>query len=118
MAVGGMTRHIDALRRSGAFELTAPAAVLLVLNLLDGLFTTAYLQLGLAEEANPLMRMAWEVSPLAFMAVKLAVVSAGLMVLCAHRGTKLADVALKLAVALYAVILVWHLAFLAHLVFG
>lgn len=118
MAAEGVARRVEALRRGSVFELSTPAVVLLVLNLLDGLFTTAYLHLGVAEEANPLMRLAWEVSPLLFMGVKLAVVSAGVAVLCAHRGTRLADVALKLAVGLYAVILVWHLAFLAHLVLG
>lgn len=111
----GMTQRSGAIRRSSAFELTAPAVALLILNLFDGLFTTAYLHLGVAEEANPLMRMAWEVSPLAFMGVKLLIVSVGVAVLCLYRGSKLADVALKIGVGLYAVICVWHLAFLAHL---
>ena len=39
----------------------SPASVaLLVLNLLDGLFTLIFLQLGVAEELNPLMRLAYE----------------------------------------------------------
>jgi hypothetical protein len=114
----GITERLGALRRSGAFDLTTPAVALLVLNLLDGLFTTVYLHLGVAEEANPLMRMAWEVSPLTFMVSKLAVVSVGLGVLCLYRETKLAAAALKIAVGIYTVLLVWHLAFLAHLVVG
>lgn len=104
--------------RAGVLVPTAPAVTLLFLNLLDGLFTLAYLQFGVAEEANPVMRAAYEVSPMWFMAVKLFVVNAGVLVLSTYQQTRIAQVALKIAVGLYAVIVTWHLAFLAHLIFG
>jgi hypothetical protein len=37
------------------------------------LFTLAFIELGVALEANPLMRAAYDVSPIGFMAVRLAV---------------------------------------------
>ena len=95
---------------------TLPAVTLLVLNLLDGLFTLTYLQLGVAEEANPLMRLAYEVSPLGFMAFKLLVVNAGVLVLAMNHGARLARWAKHLATLAYAVIVTWHLAFLAWLI--
>ena len=118
MAVGGLEQGqgLRALKERGHFELTASPVLLLLLNLADALFTSVYLHLGVAEEANPLMRMAWEASPLTFMVVKLSVVSAGLFVLCLSRGTKMAEWALKASVGVYAVLLAWHLAFLAHVV--
>ena len=66
---------------------------LLVLNLLDGLFTLAFLQAGVAEEANPLMRMAYEHSPLAFMGIKLGLVNAGAALLWINRETSAARAA-------------------------
>jgi hypothetical protein len=102
--------------RGGAIAPTAPAVTLLFLNLVDGLFTLAFLQLGIAEEANPIMRLAYEASPLGFMAVKLGLVNAGVLVLALHGAARLARVALKAATFLYAVIVVWHCAFLLHLI--
>jgi Na+/H+ antiporter NhaB len=86
------------------------ALALLVLNLTDGLFTLTFLQLGVAEELNPLMRLAYERSPLLFMAFKLAIVSTGVALLCAHQGHRLASWALRAGAALYALINLYHLA--------
>jgi hypothetical protein len=93
-----------------------PAVTLLILNLLDGLFTLTFLQLGVAEEANPLMRVVYEMSPLGFMAFKLLVVNVGVLILVANQTAPLAQWALRLATFAYAVIVTWHLAFLAWLV--
>lgn len=115
MAQSGMmgeTRAADALGQSGA------AVTLLFLNLLDGLFTLTFLQLGVAQEANPLMRLAYEASPLSFMVLKLGVVNLGVWVLCMHQDSRLAQVAMKIAVGVYAVIVTWHLAFLSHVIVG
>jgi len=100
--------------RGGVFAPNVPAVSLLILNLLDGLFTLLFLQLDLAWEANPLMRAAYEAHPLGFMAIKLLIVNAGVLVLCLYRTARLAQFALRFAVFVYAVILVWHLAFLTH----
>src|SRR5688572_20835744 len=83
--------------RGDAFALSLPAVTLLLLNLLDGLFTLTFLQLGVAQEANPIMRAAYDLSPLGFMIVKMLVVNVGVVVLSAHRDTRLSDIALKVA---------------------
>jgi len=105
---GGGGRELDA----AAF---AAIAALLVLNVLDGAFTIAFLGLGVAEEANPLMRLAYEQSPLGFMLLKLSVVHAGIGLLWVGRGALAARVALWASVALYAGIVGYHCAFLARL---
>ncbi|HEY0092677.1 MAG TPA: DUF5658 family protein, partial [Archangium sp.] len=87
----------------------------MVLNLLDGLFTLTFLQMNVAEELNPLMRVAYEHSPLSFMASKVAIVSLGLTLLCLHRTLSLSERAIQAGAVLYAIIDVYHLAFLAHL---
>jgi Domain of unknown function (DUF5658) len=98
-----------------SFHITPAAVLLLVLNLLDGLFTLTFLQMDVAEELNPLMRVAYEHSPLSFMAVKVTIVSLGLTLLCLHRSLKISQRAIQAGAALYCVIDVYHLAFLAHL---
>lgn len=97
-----------------SFHISPAAALLLVLNLLDGLFTLTFLQLDVAEEINPLMRVAYEHSPLAFMGLKLVIVSLGLTLLCLHRSMRLSQRAIQAGAALYTVIDIYHLAFLAH----
>lgn len=104
--------------RGGVLAPTAPAVTLLLLNLLDGLFTLTFLQLGVAREANPIMRWAYEQHPMVFMGLKLLVVSLGVFVLALHHQSRLAQIALKIATFVYAVIITWHLAFLTHLAFG
>ena len=103
---------------NGALSPTVPAVTLLCLNVMDGLFTLAFIELGMASEANPLMRAAYDVSPLSFMAVKLVVVNAGVLLLTWQRAARVARLALRCAVVLYAMIVVWHLAFIAHLLTG
>lgn len=98
------------------FKPSGPAISLLVLNLLDALFTLWWLQLGLADELNPLMRCLYDASPLLFVAVKLVGVGLGLLLLCRHRHNRLAKIALWAGNLLYAGVVVYHLAFAAHLV--
>ena len=105
-------------QRSGALVGTgvlAAASLLLLFNLLDGLFTLTFLQLGVAEELNPLMRWAYEVSPLFFMALKLAIVNAGVLILWAHRVVGASRVAMAVGAVLYAGIVLYHLGFLSQL---
>jgi hypothetical protein len=95
----------------------APAVLLLVLNVMDGLFTLIFLQMGVAKEANPLMRQAFEFSPVGFMAFKLVMVNVGVWVLMTHWTARLARLALTFATLAYGVIVTWHLAFLSWLLF-
>jgi len=99
-----------------SFHITPAAVLLLVLNLLDGLFTLTFLQMNVAEELNPLMRVAYAHSPLSFMAIKLAIVSLGLVLLCLHRSMNMSQRAIQAGAALYTVIDIYHLAFMTHLV--
>lgn len=98
------------------FALTPETFALLVLNLLDGLFTLAFLQLGVAQEVNPVMRLAYVAGPGVFMAVKLGVVDLGMLLLALHREYRFARWALSGGAILYAGIVVYHLSFLAWLV--
>lgn len=99
-------------------EFPRSAAALLFLNLLDGFFTLTFLQLKVAEEANPLMRLAYNHSPLSFMLLKLAVVNAGVGLLWANRQSAVARLAMNAGVLLYALIVAYHLSFLLTLLNG
>lgn len=103
MAAGG---------REGQGRLFAAAAALLVLNLADAVFTLTFLQLGVAREANPLMRLAYEASPVGFMLVKLSIVHGGTWLLWLHRSSSAGRLALNAGVLLYAAIVAYHCTFL------
>lgn len=90
-------------------------ALLLWLNLADALFTLVFLQLHLAEEANPLMRAAYAGSPALFLATKLTLVHSGALLLWLNRAFAIARLALAVAVCLYLVIVVYHCSFAAWL---
>jgi hypothetical protein len=103
--------------RSGPWNLPGfgISMLILVLNLMDALFTLAYLQLNLAEEANPLMSLAYRSSPVGFVVIKLAMVQLGIMILHLNRQFRAAQYALNLGAAVYAGIVSYHVAFIAHL---
>jgi hypothetical protein len=88
----------------------------LVLNLLDVLFTLVWVGTGLAREANPLLDELVSLRPVGFAAVKLALVGLGSLLLWRHRQRPLAVVAIFLAFLLYYFVLLWHLRFLGLLV--
>jgi hypothetical protein len=104
-------------RTSGGadFALSLSPVVVLFGNLLDGVFTLTLLQLRLVHEANPLMRWMYQASPLSFMAVKLAIVQLGLVVLCLQRSHRASQLAIKAGAALYASIVCYHLSLIAWL---
>ena len=89
--------------------------VLLVGNLLDGLFTLTLLQLRLVHEANPLMRWMYQGSPLSFMAFKLGIVQLGILVLCLQRAHPASRMAINAGAAVYGAIVCYHLGILAWL---
>ncbi len=96
--------------------LPAMAWALMALNLLDAVCTLAYLQSGVARELNPLMRMAFAVSPALFLATKLLAVQMGIWVLArCQPWSRLARLALSAGVAVYGVLAAYHLAFAASL---
>lgn len=96
--------------------------VVLVLNLLDAIFTLLWVWAGLAKEANPLMRDLAHHHPVAFAAAKLALVGLASALLWRWRDRPLAVVAIFLAFLVYYALLLAHVGFLSlvvgALVFG
>ncbi len=92
------------------------ALALLGLNVFDGAFTTYFLERGVASEANPLMRLAYERSPLAFFAWKWGLVLSGVALLWWSREAKAARLTLVGAVGLYAGIVARHVFMLANVI--
>jgi hypothetical protein len=83
-------------------------SLLLLGNLLDGLFTFAFLQLGYVQEANPLMRWMYGHSPLAFMVFKLCTVQLGMLILWMHRCRRAAVLGLQMTAGIYATVVAYH----------
>ena len=83
----------------------------IVLNLLDAVFTLAWIQADLAEEGNAFMRDLAHGDALTFMAAKLTVVSLGLYLLWRRRSRPLAVVSVFAAFLLYYLVFLYHLEF-------
>jgi Domain of unknown function (DUF5658) len=82
---------------------------LLVLNLLDAIFTLFWINAGLASEANALMRDLVNHHPVIFVTVKLALVALGSYLLWARRESPSA------IIAIFAMFFVYYLVLLHHL---
>jgi hypothetical protein len=93
------------------------ALLLLFFNFLDALLTLRFLQLGIADELNPFMRHAYQVSPAWFIAGKLGAVQVGMGVLFWQRSLPIARVGLALCASVYGLIVLYQLAFAARLAF-
>jgi len=91
------------------------AASILFFNFLDAFFTTAFLQLGLAEELNPFMKQAYQLSPGWFLLAKLGAVQLGISVLFCYRAQFLARFGLALCASIYVLIVLYELAFALRL---
>ena len=92
------------------------AGFVVVLNLLDAMFTVAYTHAGVATEANPLMERFLAASPVLFMIAKLALVSMGVLVLWRLRHHRSARFGLVATGAVYVLLLGYHLSAAKHLV--
>lgn len=99
---------------NASFYISPASVALLVLNLMDGLFTLFFLQLAVAEEINPFMRAAYEHSPMLFMLAKMVVVNAGLLLLCLHRKMRASRLAIRAGAFVYGCINVYHVVLLTH----
>ena len=80
-----------------------------LLNLADAAMTALLLDARLAREANPLMRLAWEASPLAFFGVKVALVGGAVAILARCREHLAAGLTLHAGLGAYAVVVGYHL---------
>jgi hypothetical protein len=88
--------------------------VLLVLNLLDQCFTLAWVELGQAQEANVLMRVALDSSPILFALAKTGLVSGGAWILVRLRHHPLARLGLSGGTVMYSGVVIYHLAYLTN----
>ena len=86
-----------------------------VLNLLDAVFTLFWVQSGLAEELNALLRDLVTERAVAFVLAKLGLVSLGCVFLWRYRARPLAVVAIFLTFLVYYLVLLHHLTFLSGL---
>jgi hypothetical protein len=87
------------------------AKSILVLNLLDAVFTTAWVSAGLAREANPLLAELVTSHPVAFVLVKTTLVGLGSLLLWRKRTRPLAVVGIFAVFLVYYAILLYHLGF-------
>jgi hypothetical protein len=86
------------------------AAVLVLLNLVDGVFTHVFLSAGVARELNPLMRLAYDGSPGLFFACKVVAVGTAAWILQRYAArVAVARGALAGGLALYGGVCLMHL---------
>ena len=106
---------VRGVRRIGTSEhyrwLHAVVKAVIVLNLLDAVFTLWWVRTGMAVEANELLRDLVNEHPVAFVMVKLSLVSLGSLVLWFRRQRPLAVVAIFSAFLIYYLILLYHIQF-------
>jgi hypothetical protein len=103
------TLSVDNLVPPGAYERVL--RLLLLLNLMDALFTIAWIGWGWASEANPVMAMAIEQSPSGFILAKVALVSLAVGLLWRLREHRMAHAAVIPLGLLYAFVAGQHLGF-------
>ena len=84
------------------------ACLVIVLNMVDAVWTLAFVRMGAADEGNPLMDQALSYGPLLFMLAKLTLVSLSVLLLWRLRHRKSATVGLFSAAMTYIVICGYH----------
>lgn len=84
------------------------ACLVIVLNMLDAVWTLTFVRLGAADEGNPLMDQALSYGPLLFMLAKLTLVSLSVLLLWRLRHRRAATVGLFSAAMTYMVICGYH----------
>lgn len=95
---------------------TRLAGLVIILNLLDAVWTLCFVEAGVADEANPLMSSALGHGAISFMALKLALVSFSVLLLWRLRHRKSANLALYSGATAYSLVVAYHLANAHHLV--
>jgi hypothetical protein len=94
--------------------LSSIVKAVLVLNLLDALFTLWWVRTGMAVEANALLRDLVNEHALAFVLAKMGLVSLGSVFLWMHRGRPLAVVSIFMTFFAYYLVLLHHLQHSGH----
>jgi hypothetical protein len=90
--------------------------VTLVLNLVDAVFTLAWVGLGLASEANPFLAELVTAHPILFVSTKLGLVGLGSLLLWRLRHRPLAVIAMFVAFLVYYGILLMHVDYLGYVI--
>jgi hypothetical protein len=80
----------------------------LIFNVLDMVFTVYYIEAGHAVEANPLMAVAYEASPLHFGVVKMALAALGITLLYRARHARSAQLAIRGVAFAYGLLVGYH----------
>ena len=88
----------------------------LVLNLLDALFTLVWVRAGLAREANPLVDQLVNENAVGFVLVKLGLVGLGSWLLWQRRQRPFAVIAIVADFLAYYFVLLYHLQYASGLV--
>ncbi len=98
-----------------ARTLTWAAGLVIVLNLVDALWTLVFIETGVADEANPLMLRALDHGWVGFMAIKLALVSLSVLLLWRLRHRRAAALALWSGAMAYTLVVAYHVSNAHHL---
>ncbi|MGD8559012.1 MAG: DUF5658 family protein [Gammaproteobacteria bacterium] len=89
---------------------------IIVMNILDALFTLFWVNTGLAEEANVLLRFLVHNHPVLFIIAKFALVLTGTYILWRYRRNRYAVFGLFLAFIVYYALLLHHLGYFSYVV--
>ncbi len=89
---------------------------IVIFNLCDAIFTLWWVQAGVAEEANALMRQLVNEGALLFVLAKIALVSLGALFLWRRRTHGLAVVAIFMSFLVYYLVLLYHIQHTSHYV--
>ena len=90
---------------------------IIVLNILDAVFTLFWVNAGLAKEANVLMRYLVHNHPVLFVAVKFGLVLLGTYILWRNRFNRIAVLGMFIIFLIYYALLLHHLSFSSHVFF-
>jgi hypothetical protein len=85
------------------------ASAVVILNLVDAIFTLVYVNGNVAVESNPLMKVALATSPVAFMITKLSLVSLCVFLLWRFGHRRSAMVGLVGSTVMYVILIGYHL---------
>lgn len=84
-------------------------AVVVVLNMLDGILTIGWIQSGRAVELNPLMDYLLGTHPVLFIFTKMLLVCLGVLLLWRFRARTSAVISIYLCLTIYSGVLLYHL---------
>jgi hypothetical protein len=100
----GGNAYVDRYSPAMAVSLVA----IIVLCVLDALFTLLYIQRG-GSELNPIMAAAIEVGVVPFLAIKNGLTILGVLFLCVHKNFRLVKPLIVGILVLYSLLLLYHL---------